>query len=40
MCQISNDIEFVFITTTIQFNVKLVGDKHCRCEEGLLQLTS
>ena len=25
-----------FITTKIQFNVKLFGDKHCQCNEGWL----
>ena len=27
---------FEFFTTEIQFNVKLFGDKQCRCKEGLL----
>ena len=26
--------EFEFVTTEIQFNVKLSGDKQCRCKEG------
>ena len=27
-------LEFEFVTTEIQFNVKLFGDKQCRCKEG------
>ena len=32
-------LEFEFITTEIQFNIKLFGNKHCLCkEQGLFQL--
>ena len=33
---VSVQIEFDFITTEIQFNVKLFGDKHCCCKDGCL----
>ena len=29
-------LKFEIITTEIQFNIKLFGDKLCRCEEGWL----
>ena len=27
-------LEFELITTEVQFNVKLFGDKHCHCKDG------
>ena len=29
-------LKFKFITTEIQFSLKLFGDKQCRCKEGWL----
>ena len=31
-------LKIEFITTEIQFNIKLLGDKHCLCKEGWLYL--